>query len=133
MPVDTALIAARLGKPGDLRHSVTDRDQTHPTVLAATQANSGDLTKGHVDHAANSQPVFPRLPFPMGESLCGISESVQPLLAELDNEHSNFRPTLRRNLEYRPGYTSIFQSTSRWPRSSIHTAFCLLFRSKAYC
>src|SRR5215510_16085223 len=57
MPVDAALIAARLGKPGDLRHPVTDRDQKHPTVSAATQANTRDLAKWHVDHAARSQPV----------------------------------------------------------------------------
>src|SRR6516162_3256813 len=57
MPVDAALIAARLGKPGDLRHPVTDRDQKHPTVSAATQANTRDLAKWHVDHAPHSQPV----------------------------------------------------------------------------
>src|SRR5262245_60414302 len=61
MPVDAALIAARLGKPGDLRNPVADRDQKHPTVLAATQANTRDLAKGHVDHAAHSQPVLARL------------------------------------------------------------------------
>src|SRR6516162_1019610 len=61
MPIDSALVAARLGKPGDLRHSVTDRDQKHPTALAATQANTRDLAKGHVDHAAHSQPVLVRL------------------------------------------------------------------------
>src|SRR5215472_16154244 len=61
MPVDAALIAARLGKPGDLRHPVTDRDQKHRTVSAATQANTRDLAKWHVDHAAHSQPVFLRL------------------------------------------------------------------------
>src|SRR5262245_54949580 len=61
MPVDAALIAARLGKPGDLRHPVTDRDQKHPTVSAATQANTRDLAKWHVDHAAHSQPVLVRL------------------------------------------------------------------------
>src|SRR6516162_6142017 len=57
MPVDAALIAARLGKPGDLRHPVTDRDQKHPTVSAAMQANTRDLAKWHVDHAPHSQPV----------------------------------------------------------------------------
>src|SRR6516164_7034118 len=51
MPVDAALIAARLGKPGDLSHPVTNRDQKHPTVSAATQANTRDLAKWHVDHA----------------------------------------------------------------------------------
>src|SRR6516165_7885846 len=61
MPVDAALIAARLGKPGDLRHPVTDRDQKHPTVSTATQANTGDLAKWHVDHTAHSQPLLVRL------------------------------------------------------------------------
>src|SRR5215831_7593266 len=61
MPVDAALIAARLAKPGDLRDPVTDRDQKHPTVSAATQANTRDLAKWHVDHAAHSQPVLVRL------------------------------------------------------------------------
>src|SRR6516164_9170183 len=61
MPIDSALVAARLGKPGDLRHPVTDRDQKHPTVSAATQANTRDLAKWHVDHAAHSQPVLVRL------------------------------------------------------------------------
>jgi hypothetical protein len=58
MPVDSAPIAARLGKPGDLRHSVADRDQKHPTVSAATQANTRDLAKRHVDHATHSKPVL---------------------------------------------------------------------------
>jgi hypothetical protein len=61
MPVDSAFIAARLGKPGDLRHPVADRDQKHPTVSAATQANTRDLAKWHVDHAAHSQPILVRL------------------------------------------------------------------------
>src|SRR6516164_7791988 len=61
MPVDAAFIAARLGKPGDLRHPVTDRDQKHSTVSAATQANTRDLAKWHVDHATHSQPVLIRL------------------------------------------------------------------------
>ena len=61
MPVDAALIAARLGKPGDLRHPIADRDQKHPTVSAATQANTRDLAKWHVDHTAQSQPVLVRL------------------------------------------------------------------------
>src|SRR5262245_3364446 len=61
MPVDAALIAPRLGKPGDLRHSVTDRDQKQPTVLSATQASTRDLAQWHVDHAAHSQPVLGRL------------------------------------------------------------------------
>src|SRR5215510_9278356 len=58
MPVDSTSIAARLGKPGDLRHPVADRDQKLPTVWAATQANARDLAKWHVDHAAHSQPVL---------------------------------------------------------------------------
>src|SRR5262245_43113327 len=61
MPVDAALIAARLGKPGDLRHSVTDRYEKHPTISAATQANTRYLAKWHVDDAAHSQPVLVRL------------------------------------------------------------------------
>src|SRR6516164_9835917 len=55
MPVDAALVAVRLGKPGDLCRPVADRDQKHPTVSAATQANTRDLAKWHVDHAAHSQ------------------------------------------------------------------------------
>src|SRR5215467_1078523 len=58
MPLDSAPIAARLGKPGDLRHPVADRDQKRPTVSAATQANTRDLAKWYVDHAAHSQPVL---------------------------------------------------------------------------
>ena len=54
-------IAARLGKPRDLRHPIADRDQKHLTVSAATQANTRDLAKWHVDHAAHSQPVLVRL------------------------------------------------------------------------
>src|SRR6478609_11662947 len=61
MPVDSAPIAARLGKPRDLRHPIADRDQKHLTVSAATQANTRDLAKWHVDHAAHSQPVLVRL------------------------------------------------------------------------
>src|SRR5215813_4830567 len=61
MPVDPAPIAARLGKPGDLRHSIADRNQKQPTVSAATQANTGDLVKWHVDHAVHSQPFLVRL------------------------------------------------------------------------
>src|SRR5262249_6137974 len=63
MPVDAALITARLGKPGDLRRPIADRDQKHPTVSAATQANTRDLAKWHVDHTAQSQPVLVRLTF----------------------------------------------------------------------
>src|SRR6516164_8563735 len=61
MPVDLTLIAARLGKPGDLRYSVADCDEKHPTVSAATQANARYLTKWHVDHTPHSQPVLVRL------------------------------------------------------------------------
>src|SRR5262245_37092564 len=57
MPVDAALIVARLGKPADFRDPVTDCDQKHPTVSAATQANARDLAKRHIDHTAHSQPV----------------------------------------------------------------------------
>jgi len=60
MPLDPALITARLGKPRDLRHPVTDRDQNLPTVSVATQANARDLPKRHVDHAAHSQSVLVR-------------------------------------------------------------------------
>src|SRR6516164_7424927 len=69
MPVDSAPIGARLGKPGDLRHPVANRDQRHPTVSAATQANPRDLAKRHVDHAAHSQPVLVRLTVSQGERL----------------------------------------------------------------
>src|SRR6516162_8252818 len=69
MPVDSSPIAARLKKPGDLRHPVADRDQKHPTVSAATQANARDLAKWYVDHAAHSQPVLGRLTVSMRESL----------------------------------------------------------------
>src|SRR6516162_10094629 len=58
MPVDAAPIAARLAKGGDLRHTVADRDQKHPTAWAASQADARDLAKWHVDHAAHSQPVL---------------------------------------------------------------------------
>src|SRR5262245_27159569 len=61
MPVDSVPIAARLGKPGDLRHPIADRDQKHLTVSAATQANTRYLAKRYVDHAAHSQPVLVRL------------------------------------------------------------------------
>src|SRR6516162_9796180 len=69
MPVDSTTIAARLGKPGDLRHPVADRYQKHPTVSAATQANTRDLTKWHVDHAAHSQPILIRLDVSHGRAL----------------------------------------------------------------
>ena len=52
--VDAA--AARLGKPGDLRHPIADRDQKHLTVSAATQANARDFVKWHIDPTAHLQP-----------------------------------------------------------------------------
>jgi hypothetical protein len=56
----------------DLCYAVTDRDQRHPAVSTATQANTCDLAKWHIDHAAHSQPVFVRLAFlTIGEGLCG--------------------------------------------------------------
>ena len=54
---NATVIAARQGKPGDLRHPVADRDQRHPAVSAATQTNAGDFVKWRVDHAAHVQPV----------------------------------------------------------------------------
>jgi hypothetical protein len=56
MPEDSAFIAARQRKPGDLRRVVADRYERHPTVSAATQTNTGDLAEWHVNHAANLQP-----------------------------------------------------------------------------
>ena len=35
---------------------VADRDQGQPTVSAATEANTRDLAKWHVHHAAHLQP-----------------------------------------------------------------------------
>src|SRR6516225_11657531 len=67
MPVDSAPIATRLGKPGDLRHPVTNRDQKLPTVSAAPQANTRDLAQWHVYHAAYSQLVLVRLSFSHGK------------------------------------------------------------------
>src|SRR5262245_20949934 len=61
MPVDLAPIAARLEKPSDLRHTVADCNQRHPTVSVATQANTRHFAKWHVDHAAHSQPILGRL------------------------------------------------------------------------
>src|SRR5262245_18576448 len=58
MPVNSTLVAARLGKPGDVCYPVAHRDQTHPTVSTGTQANTRHLAKWYVDHAAHSQPVF---------------------------------------------------------------------------
>src|SRR6516165_10650826 len=52
---------AKLNEGRRLRHPVTDRDQKHPTVAAATRANTRDLAKWHVDQAAHSQPVLVRL------------------------------------------------------------------------
>jgi hypothetical protein len=57
MPIDSAPVATRVGKPRDLRRPVADRDQKHPTASAATQADTRDLAKWHIDHAAYSQPV----------------------------------------------------------------------------
>src|SRR6516225_4788586 len=67
MPVDSGPIAPRLRKPGDLRHPVADRDQKHLTVSAAPQANTRDLAKWHVYHAAYSQLVLVRLSFSYGK------------------------------------------------------------------
>ena len=53
--------AAWLEKPSDLRYPVADCNQRHPTVSTATQANTRDLAKWHVDHAAHSQPVLVEL------------------------------------------------------------------------
>jgi hypothetical protein len=53
MPVNSAPIAARLGKPSDLRHPIADRDQKLPTVSVATQANTRDFAKWHIDYAAH--------------------------------------------------------------------------------
>ena len=61
VPIDSAFIAARLGKPGNLRRLVADRDQQQSAVSATTQANAGDLAKWHVDHAAHSQAILVRL------------------------------------------------------------------------
>src|SRR5208283_3156037 len=60
-PIDLVIVAVRQNKPGDLRRPVADRDQRHHIVLAATQANSRDLLKRHVDYAAHSQPLLVRL------------------------------------------------------------------------
>jgi hypothetical protein len=61
MPVDSVPIVTRLREPGDLRHPVADRDQKHPTASAATQANTRDFAKWHVDYAAHSQLIFVQL------------------------------------------------------------------------
>src|SRR5262245_45009286 len=89
MPVDPAPIAALLGKPGDLRHSIAHGNQKQPTVSAATQANTGDLVKWHVDHAVHLQPFLVRL-IVLGEGLCGhqgerttIAEDCSSLLLNL--------------------------------------------------
>ena len=81
MPVDSALIASRQGKPRDLGRPVADRDQRHATGSAAAQANARDLVKRHVDHTAHSQPAllstcsFP----PWGKNPADIKENAQPL------------------------------------------------------
>jgi hypothetical protein len=54
MPLNSGPSAACNGKPCDLCYSVADRDQKHPAFSAATQADTRDLTKWHVDHAAHS-------------------------------------------------------------------------------
>src|SRR6516225_1111515 len=83
MPVDSALIAARRGKPGYLRQPVADRDQIHPTGFAATRANARDLLKWHVDHAAHSQPVLVRLTvFHHGRVLADVEANPQPLVID---------------------------------------------------
>jgi hypothetical protein len=70
VPVDLVLIAARWGKPGDIRQPIADGDQMHPTGLAAMRANARDLLKRHIDHAAYSQPVLLELAvWPHGEGL----------------------------------------------------------------
>ncbi len=61
MPIDLVPIAARLGKPGDLRHPIADRDQKLTTVSAAPYANTGDFAERHVDHSAHSQAALVRL------------------------------------------------------------------------
>src|SRR5262245_35543906 len=98
MPVDAALIATRLGKPGDLRHPVTDRDQKHPTVSAATQANTRDLAKWHVDHAAHPQPVLVQLSvFTTGEGPVHVKENAQPLPDDFSITSSLFHHLGTRN------------------------------------
>src|SRR6476646_7938651 len=68
MPFDQAPAAARHGEPGDLCHPVADRDQKHPAVAAATQANARNLAKRHVNHAAYPQPLLVRLAISRHES-----------------------------------------------------------------
>src|SRR5262249_37556191 len=76
MPVDSPPIATRLGKPGDLRHPVADRNQRLSTVAAATQANTRDLAEWHVDHTAHSQLAVVRSTFSHGR---GFSASLKEL------------------------------------------------------
>src|SRR5262249_4709506 len=111
MPVDRALSAARLGKPGDLRHSVTDRDQKHPTLLAATQANTRDLAQWHVDYAAHSQPVLGRLTVSHGRgSLRPLRKNVQPL----PDDFSSFAHFISKNgsADQALGYRAIVRFTA---------------------
>src|SRR5690242_17790847 len=90
MPIDLALIAARLGKPCDFRHLVTDRDERHPTASAATQANTRDLAKRHIDHAAHSQLILVLTVFRHGRESPRRSPSVEvPSLQDRQNrDHS---------------------------------------------
>src|SRR6516164_7654695 len=67
MPIDSALVAARLGKPGDLRHSVTDRDQR---PREGARRSRGAL-------AASSCSTY-RFP-PWERVFADIKQNVQPL------------------------------------------------------
>ena len=72
---------------------IADRDQKHLIVSAATQANTRDLAKWHVDHAAHSQPVLcSTYCFPWEWVSADLEANIQPLLDDFSSFMLNSFP-----------------------------------------
>jgi hypothetical protein len=63
MPDDSAPIAARRGKPGDLGEPIADGDQMHPTAFAAMRAGPRDLLERQSTTRRTRSRFFLNLPF----------------------------------------------------------------------